>query len=97
MGNITTVRSDTFRIRAYGDSRNNAGKVICTAVCEAIVQRIPDYVDPADAPWQTPSSSGVNHPFNQLGTVDNLTSEANERFGRRFVMKSFRWLTSGEV
>lgn len=41
-----TVRSDTFRIRAYGDALNpvveTAGKVEATAYCEAIVQRIKD-------------------------------------------------------
>ena len=41
------VRSDTFRIRAYGDAVNPSDptKVESTAWCEAIVQRIKD--DPA--------------------------------------------------
>lgn len=39
-----TVRSDTFRIRAYGDAVNpaDATKVEATAYCEAIVQRVKD-------------------------------------------------------
>lgn len=44
-----TVRSDTFRIRAYGDAVNpvldpgqTAGKVEAVACCEAIVQRVKD-------------------------------------------------------
>lgn len=40
MGGALTVRSDTFRIRAYGDSVNPAtGSIESQAYCEAIVQR----------------------------------------------------------
>ncbi|TVR50846.1 MAG: hypothetical protein EA425_08790 [Puniceicoccaceae bacterium] len=42
------ARSDTFLIRAYGDVVNplRPNRIIGRAWCEAIVQRIPDYVDP---------------------------------------------------
>ena len=38
------VRSDTFRIRAYGDATNPAdpARIEATACCEAIVQRGPE-------------------------------------------------------
>ena len=49
IGPTLTVRSDTFRIRAYGEALNpvpepgqTVGKVEATAYCEAIVQRTPD-------------------------------------------------------
>jgi hypothetical protein len=44
IGPLLTVRSDTFRIRAYGEAFNPADttKVEATAYCEAIVQRTPD-------------------------------------------------------
>jgi hypothetical protein len=44
VGNLLRVRSDTFRIRAYGDAINpvDPTKVESTAYCEAIVQRTPD-------------------------------------------------------
>jgi Tfp pilus assembly protein PilX len=44
IGPMLVVRSDTFRIRAYGDAVNPADptKVEATAFCEAIVQRTPD-------------------------------------------------------
>ncbi|MBI2812857.1 MAG: hypothetical protein HYX71_01065 [Opitutae bacterium] len=44
LGPMLTVRSDTFRIRAYGDALNpaDAAKVEAVAYCEAIVQRTPD-------------------------------------------------------
>lgn len=51
IGSFVSVRSDTFRIRSYGDARDATGK-ITRAYCEAVVQRIPEYLDsaePADA------------------------------------------------
>lgn len=44
LGPMLTVRSDTFRIRAYGEALNPAdpSKIEATACCEAIVQRTPD-------------------------------------------------------
>lgn len=44
IGAILRVRSDTFRIRAYGDA-GNAGvsaRALAVAYCEAVVQRVPD-------------------------------------------------------
>ncbi len=43
IGPLLTVRSDTFRIRAYGDTTNatDTTKVESMAVCEAMVQRVP--------------------------------------------------------
>lgn len=79
---VITVRGDTFRIRAYGESQDSTGKVGAKAWCEAIVQRVPEYLDPSDSP--------------ELKTED-LQEEANVRFGRRFVITSFRWLSPEEV
>lgn len=43
---ILAVRSDTFRIRAYGDAINPAtGARESVAYCEAIVQRTPEMID----------------------------------------------------
>ena len=43
LGPLLTVRSDTFRIRAYGEAVNSLATVPveARAVCEAIVQRTP--------------------------------------------------------
>ncbi|WP_309398670.1 hypothetical protein [Cerasicoccus maritimus] len=79
-----TVRSDTFRILAYGEvSDPFTDKIISTAQCEAIVQRIPEYVDTADEPWAPP--------YNADGT-NALHSETNAQLGRRFIIVSFRWI-----
>jgi hypothetical protein len=50
---ILTARGDTFRIRAYGDA-GGPGSTKVGAWCEAVVQRVPDYLDPAEDAWATP-------------------------------------------
>ena len=82
LGPVLTVRSDTFLIRAYGDATNPAtGAVECRAWCEAVVQRVPDYVDPGD-----PAEARAD-----------ALSETNRIYGRRFEIVRFRWLTADEV
>lgn len=51
------------------------------AWCELTVQRVPEYLEDSDAPWVRPGDAGV----------------ANQTFGRRFVITSFRWLGEDEV
>lgn len=46
LGPFLTPRSDTFKIRAYGDAVDSEGKIEARAWCEAIVQRIPEPVEP---------------------------------------------------
>jgi hypothetical protein len=77
-----TPRGDTFVIRTYGDSIDASGKVVARAWCEAVVQRTPEYVDPADE----------NH-VKQA----SLRSTANKKYGRKFQLVSFRWLNASEV
>ena len=79
-----TARSDTFRIRTYGETRNPAtGDVTGRAWCEATVQRLPDYVSP-DADDAVRSVTALSHTDNQ-------------RFGRRFAVVDFRWLTPEDI
>ncbi|CAM3021280.1 hypothetical protein [Rariglobus hedericola] len=80
LGPVLTPRSDTFTIRAYGDVQNPATNAIeGRAWCEAVVQRLPDYMETQDA-WTLPTT-GTN----------------NDKFGRRFRIVSFRWLTSNDI
>jgi hypothetical protein len=79
---VITVRGDTFRIRSYGESKAKDGTVEAKAWCEAVVQRLPEYLDSSEKP--------------ELKTAQ-LTKDANIRFGRRFVITSFRWLSPEEV
>ena len=46
IGSALTARGDTFKIRAYGESRDVNGKVLARAWCEATVQRTPEPVEP---------------------------------------------------
>lgn len=82
LGNAATARSDTFTVRGYGEARNRAGRVQATAVCEAVVQRFPDWLDSQDPIEAKPG---------------DLNSAVNQNFGRRFRMVSFRWLSEEEV
>jgi hypothetical protein len=76
------ARSDTFVIRTYGEVRNpRTGEVESRAWAEAVVQRLPDYVNP---------SADDAHVFPPSHT-DNQT------FGRRFEIVSFRWLHPNEI
>ncbi len=77
-----TARGDTFTIRAYGEARSADNRRIeARAWCEATVQRVPEFVDAADEPD---------------ARMDSLTP-ANRRFGRRFILTSFRWLDPAEI
>jgi hypothetical protein len=85
LGPTLAARSDTFTIRTYADTTNSAtGEVVARAWCEAVVQRTPDYVVPANlggnAPHETPAAGSIN-----------------ETFGRRFQIVSFRWLSPEDI
>ena len=82
IGNMLTPRDDTFRVRGYGEARDTDGKVMARAWCEAVVQRVPAYLDESDAP--------------HLATAD-LQSDLNRRFGRQLKVVSFRWLADREI
>jgi hypothetical protein len=82
LGSQMTTRGDTFVIRTYGDSLDANGKVVARAWCEAIVQRTPAYLDTSDDA--------------HLKSVD-LQSDTNKRFGRKFVITGFRWMTQDEI
>lgn len=78
IGAFLTTHSDTLRIRSYGTAGQDGSKA--EAWCEAIVQRVPEFVDTSDNPEVVPAPDSVN-----------------ARFGRRYQVVSFRWLTRNEV
>ncbi|GHB93424.1 hypothetical protein GCM10007047_06090 [Cerasicoccus arenae] len=78
-----SARSDTFIIRAYGESGGGFDGVPSAGVwCEAIVQRLPDYIGPED-----------NDAWDEI----NGLSSTNQKFGRRFVVVGFHWLSEDEI
>lgn len=78
---IITCRSDTFIVRGYGEARDSAGKVIARSWCEAVIQRMPSFVDPTNPPETAIAS----------------LSPVNRTFGRRFEIVSFRRIPSSEI
>lgn len=81
LASTVSVRSDTFVIRAMGEARDDAGNVLARAVCEAVVQRFPELVDPSQ----------------DAATDPDEWNDVNRTFGRRFRVVSFRWLTKDEL
>lgn len=64
LGPLVNVRGDSFVIRGYGEARDAAGnKVVARSWCEALVQRVPDYVDPSDAAHDSVPKSKINLAF----------------------------------
>lgn len=79
---VLSARSDSFIIRGYGEAINAAGKVTARAYCEAIVERGSQYTDQVDQPE-------LRFP--------ELSSEVNQRFGRKFRIMSFQWIQPQEI
>jgi hypothetical protein len=83
IGSFASVRSDTFRIRSYGEALHPVtGKPHARAWCEAIVQRIPEPVNPGAA---NPSDAAYWEP------------QTGDSLGRKFKIIHFRWLSADEV
>ncbi len=91
-----TVRSDTFVIRTYGEATDKSGNVLARAYAEAVVQRIPEYLNPSDPP-----AASLPNPNAPTVAADPLTpviaAPENLAFGRRFVTVSFKWLSPSEI
>lgn len=90
IGPYLNARGDTFLIRAYGDVTDPlTGEVEAQAWCEAVVQRMPDFVN-----------SEADEPYGELYDSTggpNLNSTENQQFGRRYRIIRFRWLEDDEV
>lgn len=85
IGTAISARSDTFRIRTAGQSLDLSGKVESRAYLEAIVQRLPEYVDASNAANERDSVD-----------ADNLTN-INKQYGRKFEIITVRWLSRDEI
>ena len=91
-------RSDTFMIRSYGEAVNpTTSATEGKAWCEAIVQRVPEYFDPAD-PSET-ALADFDTPVDPTDPASTPSSahQLNKLLGRRFKVVSFRWLTRSDI
>lgn len=100
---VMTARSDTFVIRTYGEKTDPlTQKTVAKAYCEAVVQRLPDYVDQSDQALTNTqtgylAAAGDATPVYQANGVTRIVNSTNETFGRRFKIVSFRWITPNDL
>jgi hypothetical protein len=102
LGPALATRSDTFKIRCYGDATTLTGSTAKTWI-EATVQRTPEFIDATNAP-----ETGVSAPRPLVISWDALASGVpaalspkisplNHALGRRFKIISVRWLNQDEI
>jgi hypothetical protein len=72
-----TPRSDTFIIRSLGEAKAADGTILANVRLEAVVQRVPEWVDPIDSAETS---------------IAELKSPTNITFGRKFHVISIREL-----
>ncbi len=97
IGPFLSTRSDTFVVRAYGESlKPNTKGVQARAWCEAVVQRVPDYVDQSDRAVRSDGDGDAGNALSPNSTSPSLNA-TNRNLGRRFVIVSFRWLSYDEI
>lgn len=86
IGPFISARSDTFRVRAYGDVvHQETGSALSQAWCEALVQRIPDPVQPG---------TDASDPDSYLNPAPGASVNNH---GRKFKILFFRWLNKDDI
>jgi hypothetical protein len=82
---LMQVRSDTFTIRAYGETRVDANAPpSARSWCEVVVQRVPDAV--------------LNDPGSlDAAQIRAELANPSSPFGRQFRVVSFRWLNEEDI
>lgn len=79
LGSVLTARSDTFKIRAYGESLSDDGKIMARVWCEATVQRIPAPINPDEDHADLDPVTGVSSDFGRKFVVTNFRWINNEQ------------------
>ncbi len=88
IGSFLAARGDTFTVRCLGESPRGDAR----AVCEIVVQRLPEYVRHRNTEAANPNEGDA--PETNWGT---LKDPVNKSLGRRFRVVSFRWLAPNEI
>lgn len=60
-------------------------------MCEVTVQRVPEYLDPVDEPWNENDAPPL------FSTGSALLEPINQAFGRRFEIIQLRWLDQAKI
>ena len=55
-----------------------------------MIQRFPEYMDPV-------TDAANNEPWDEASTSGTTLNPTNQKFGRRFKLVKFRWLSSNEI
>jgi len=78
LGSAIATRSDTFTIRCYGEATQSNGETASVWI-EAIVQRVPDYIDTTNPAEATTGLTGVNALLGRrFKVISNRTLKSNE-------------------
>jgi hypothetical protein len=85
---IISVRDDTFIVRSLGESPHGEGTA--RAWCEAVYQRVPEYVDSRIPAYEAPLGNKPDPTKPTVGLVNTV-------LGRRVMLVSFRWLRFDEI
>jgi hypothetical protein len=103
LGSALTSRSDTFTLRCFGEASQRNGEA-GYAWIEAIVQRVPDFIDTTNAPE---TGNSVLKPLvitphtpmddSKEAALRTDLTPVNNVLGRRFKVVSLRWLKADEL
>ena len=98
LGPALATRSDTFTLRCFGEALAPSGEN-GTAWMEVVVQRVPDFIDPTNAPETSNSAPKplVPGPATANASVSPALTPVNHLLGRRFKVISMRWVQGNEI
>ena len=99
LGSALASRSDTFTLRCYGEASQRSGET-GSAWLEAVVQRLPEFVDPTNAAEtgnSAPKPLKIAPSTSTDASVSTALTSVNNVLGRRFKIVSPRWLKADEL
>ena len=99
LGSALTTRSDTFTLRCFGEAAQSSGET-GSAWMEVVVQRVPEFIDPTNAPEtgnSAPRPLKVAPSLESDASVSTALTKVNNLLGRRFKVISMRWLKANEI
>jgi hypothetical protein len=99
LGSALASRSDTFTLRCYGEASQRNGET-GSAWLEAVVQRVPEFVDPSNAAEtgnSAPKPLKIAPSASTDASISTALTSVNNVLGRRFKIISLRWLKADEL